>query len=173
MQASHKLKIIVFWDVAPYSLVVVYWHFRGAYCCSPDDGGSKWLWNISQHLPNYMAQHLRRQPSSYLSPWEPEISSGHKIQSFCWLPVVSVYFTRGCCPSVIKVCMFYLLHWVFQLDTKVLFWFCGVTAKPWLTPFSEIMKNWLSIKFHRFYNISEHEHLVKNNTYLAKDLADV
>jgi hypothetical protein len=39
-----------------------------------DDGGSKLLWNISQYLPDYMVQHPRRQPSSYLSLWQPEIS---------------------------------------------------------------------------------------------------
>jgi hypothetical protein len=31
-------------------------------------------WNIGQFLPDYMAQHPRRQPSSYLSPWETDIS---------------------------------------------------------------------------------------------------
>jgi hypothetical protein len=33
---------------------------------SPDDGGSKDLWNVGKILPDYMAQQPRRQPSSYL-----------------------------------------------------------------------------------------------------------
>jgi hypothetical protein len=40
----------------------------------PDDGDSKYLWNVSKLLPDYKAQQPRRQ-SSYLLPWEPEISS--------------------------------------------------------------------------------------------------
>jgi hypothetical protein len=43
------------------------------YC--PDDGGIKHLWNISKLLPDYMVQHPRRQSSSYLLLWKPEISS--------------------------------------------------------------------------------------------------
>jgi hypothetical protein len=42
----------------------------------PDDGGSKILWNIGKLTPDYTAQQPRRQPSSYSSPWEPEISQG-------------------------------------------------------------------------------------------------
>jgi hypothetical protein len=40
----------------------------------PVDGGSKLLWNVGECLPDYTAQHPRRQPPSYSSPWEPEIS---------------------------------------------------------------------------------------------------
>jgi hypothetical protein len=40
----------------------------------PDDGGSKHLWNVGKLQTDYTAQHPRRQPSSYSSPWEPEIS---------------------------------------------------------------------------------------------------
>jgi hypothetical protein len=69
-------KMVVFWVVAPCSLVEVYQRFRGA--CRvmskhPDDG-SKHLWNIGKLLPDYMAQQPRRQPSSYLPLWEPEVS---------------------------------------------------------------------------------------------------
>jgi len=40
---------------------------------SPENGGSKHLWNVDQLLPEYTAQHSRRQTSC--SPlWEPEIS---------------------------------------------------------------------------------------------------
>jgi hypothetical protein len=37
--------------------------------------GSKHPWNVSQYLPDYTVQHPRRQPSSYSSPWEPEMST--------------------------------------------------------------------------------------------------
>jgi hypothetical protein len=42
-----------------------------------DDGGSKHLCNVGKLLPDYTAQQLRRQLSSYLPPWEPEISRGN------------------------------------------------------------------------------------------------
>jgi hypothetical protein len=54
----------VFWDVTPCSDE---YH--------PDDGGSKHLWNIRKLLPDYTAQHSRRQSSSYSPPWEPKISA--------------------------------------------------------------------------------------------------
>jgi hypothetical protein len=47
------------------SLVDTNQHFRRA--SGPDDGGSKFLWNISQYLSEYLAQDPRRQPSSYSS----------------------------------------------------------------------------------------------------------
>jgi hypothetical protein len=62
-----SIKMAVFWFVALCSLVEVYWHSRGACCLHrPDDRGSRHLWNISKPLPDYMAQQLRRQPSSNL-----------------------------------------------------------------------------------------------------------
>jgi hypothetical protein len=39
---------------------------------SPDDGGSKDLWNSGKLLPDYTALQPRRQPSSYPPPWEPQ-----------------------------------------------------------------------------------------------------
>jgi hypothetical protein len=66
---------LVFWVVAPCSLVEVYRHFGGACCLHrPDNGDSKHLWNVSKFLPDYTAQQPRRQSSSYSPPWEPEIS---------------------------------------------------------------------------------------------------
>jgi hypothetical protein len=62
------LKMTVFWDVALCSLMEVYRCFRG----------SKHLWNVSKLLPDYMAQHPRRQPSSYSPLWETEIPP-------CWV----------------------------------------------------------------------------------------
>jgi hypothetical protein len=40
----------------------------------PDDGGSRYIWNVSQFLVDYTTQHSRRQTSSYSSLCEPEIS---------------------------------------------------------------------------------------------------
>jgi hypothetical protein len=39
-----------------------------------DDGGSKYLWNFGPLLRDSEVQHPRRLSSSYLPPWEPEIS---------------------------------------------------------------------------------------------------
>jgi hypothetical protein len=39
----------------------------------PDDGGSKYLWNVGKLLPDYTPLQPRRQPSSYSPPWESEI----------------------------------------------------------------------------------------------------
>jgi hypothetical protein len=39
----------------------------------PDDGGSKYLWNVGKLLPDYTALQPRRHPSSYSPPREPEI----------------------------------------------------------------------------------------------------
>jgi hypothetical protein len=75
----HTMKT-VFWNVVPCSLVDVNWCFRSA-CCfhyqgnCPDDTG-------------YMVQHPRRQSSSYLSLWEPQIPfSVHTVLEYdYWHP---------------------------------------------------------------------------------------
>jgi hypothetical protein len=59
------MKITAFWDIASCSLVEIDRRFRGAYC----------LWKVGQFLPDYKTKHPKRQPSSYLPPWEPEISA--------------------------------------------------------------------------------------------------
>jgi hypothetical protein len=48
---------IVFWDVLPCKIIVDR-RFRGTYC--PDDGGSKYLWNVGRQL-FYTAVQPRRQ----------------------------------------------------------------------------------------------------------------
>jgi hypothetical protein len=55
-----SMKITVFWDVAPCSLVEVYRRFGGAYCLQLQ-GDVK---AVGKLLPEYTAQHPRRQPSS-------------------------------------------------------------------------------------------------------------
>jgi hypothetical protein len=47
----------------------------------PDGGDSEHLWNVGKLLPDYTSQHLRRQPSSYSRPWEPEISPNISVPS--------------------------------------------------------------------------------------------
>jgi hypothetical protein len=72
------MKMAVFWLVALCGLLEVYRLFRAAYCLTmgrPDDGGSKYLWNVGKLLPDYTTQHPRRQPSASSPPWETEISS--------------------------------------------------------------------------------------------------
>jgi hypothetical protein len=44
-----------------------------------DDGGSTDLWNVGKLIPVYTALQPRRQPSSYLAPWEPE-NTQHIVQ---------------------------------------------------------------------------------------------
>jgi hypothetical protein len=57
-----SMNVSLFWNVAPYSLVDTDRHFRGAYCLYHQ--GSKLVWNVGQYLPDDMAQHPRRPPSS-------------------------------------------------------------------------------------------------------------
>jgi hypothetical protein len=52
-----SMKMVVFWDVTPCSLLEGYRRFSG-------DGGNTHLWNVGQFLPDKMAHHLRRQSSS-------------------------------------------------------------------------------------------------------------
>jgi hypothetical protein len=49
----------------------VYRRFRGACCLHhhrPDDGGSKYLWNVGKLLPDYTAQHPRRHIQKWFCP---------------------------------------------------------------------------------------------------------
>jgi hypothetical protein len=64
------MKMAVFRDVAPCSLVEVYQCFRDPCCLhhqgdESDDGGSKDLWNVGKLLLDYTALQPRWQPSSY------------------------------------------------------------------------------------------------------------
>jgi hypothetical protein len=73
-----RTKMAVLWVVEPCSLVEVYQRIRGPCCLHHqgdrrDDGGSKDLWNVGKLLPDYTVLQPRRQPSSYSSPWEPQI----------------------------------------------------------------------------------------------------
>jgi hypothetical protein len=62
--------VTVFRDVALCCLVEIYDFSNDR----PDDGGSKHLWNVCQFVQDCKAQQPRRQPSSYSTPWEPEVS---------------------------------------------------------------------------------------------------
>jgi hypothetical protein len=69
-----KLKMNACWDVVPHSPVEAYQCCRGTYAPTirrmnnMNDRGSKHLWNTSKLLPDYTAQHPRRQSFSYLLP---------------------------------------------------------------------------------------------------------
>jgi hypothetical protein len=67
MYNNSLVKMVVFWVVAPCSLVEVYQRFRGP-CCLHHQGDESYLL-----LPDYTALQPRRQPSSYSPPWEPQI----------------------------------------------------------------------------------------------------
>jgi hypothetical protein len=52
--------------------------WSGTHC--PADGGSMHIWNVGKFLQDYIEQHPKRQLSSYLLLWEPEISlNSHTI----------------------------------------------------------------------------------------------
>jgi hypothetical protein len=58
---------IVFWDVLPCKIII------------PDDGGCTYLWNVGRQL-FYTAVYPRKQFwTSYLPPWELEISPWDKL----------------------------------------------------------------------------------------------
>jgi hypothetical protein len=77
------MKMAVFWVVAPCSLVVVYRCFRSTCCLHhqvtyrPDDGGSKYLYNVGKLLPDYTTLQARRQPS-------PAYTVYCKFSCFCF-----------------------------------------------------------------------------------------
>jgi hypothetical protein len=57
--AASIMKMTVFWDAAPCSLIEIYRRFRGV-THRPDDGSSKHLWNISQILWHYTVKYPTR-----------------------------------------------------------------------------------------------------------------
>jgi hypothetical protein len=57
-------KMAVFWVVATHR---------------PDDGGSTDLWNFRKLIPVYLALQPRKQPSSYISPWEHQVKQDTKL----------------------------------------------------------------------------------------------
>jgi hypothetical protein len=76
LKSKYRIKMAVFWVTVPCSLVEVYRRFRGTcylHHQGDDDWGSKHHWNVGKLLPDYTAQQLRIQSSSYLPPWEPQI----------------------------------------------------------------------------------------------------
>jgi hypothetical protein len=70
---SMCIKVDVFCDIEPYSLVDIERRFRGTYCFHyyrPDDGGSKNFWTVRLFLRNIPED---SEWSSYSTLWEPEI----------------------------------------------------------------------------------------------------
>jgi hypothetical protein len=96
------MKMAVFWDVAPCSLVDVDWCFRGAYCLH-HQGRECWrwrqhLWNIAQFLPDYTAQY----PSRLHARRRDNLKSHTKV-SF-----VELFFTVSCFFSFVTAHSFLL-----------------------------------------------------------------
>jgi hypothetical protein len=100
------------------SLVEVYRRFRGACWLqyqgdNPDDAGSKHLWNVGKLPPDCTVLQPRRQPSSYLLLWEPEISLSI---IFTWVPT---YEMNNCAFRVKEVECDKLLK------TRYCIWYAG------------------------------------------------
>jgi hypothetical protein len=84
-----SMKMTVFWDVAPCSLVKVERRFRGAYCSIiraflrklspspsfPEDIGKMFLRNAGNHLQDYTASQIRRLQSTFSTPRAVRTSS--------------------------------------------------------------------------------------------------
>jgi hypothetical protein len=74
----NNIKFHFYLDICKYSLIsaisllLSYTTLKMAVCLH--SGGSMLLQNVGQYLPDYMEQHLTRQPYSYALPREPSIS---------------------------------------------------------------------------------------------------
>jgi hypothetical protein len=129
-QINGYLKMAVFWVVAPCSLVEVYQRFRGPCCLRHQrDGGNKDLWNVGKLLPDYTALQPRRKPSSYSSPWEPQILNGYLFHIF--LLVQDRVHWQAFVNMVINV-IFHVL--TVASMKKTVFWVvapCGMVDTDW------------------------------------------
>jgi hypothetical protein len=105
-----NIKMIAFWDIAPCSLVGVDRCFGGAYCLhhQGDESWSPWWWSQyspMKHQSTPMKLHgiiLHRLSSSYLPPWEPEISYiDINFQKFILYLAVSFYRCFKYCTSLV------------------------------------------------------------------------
>jgi hypothetical protein len=76
-----SMTITVTWDVGPCSLAEVYRRFRGACCLHHQDDDS-----VGNLLPDYTAQHPRRQSSTILN--QAKLQS---IMVLCWYAVHVLY----------------------------------------------------------------------------------
>jgi hypothetical protein len=75
---TNNISMAVFWVVAMCSLVEVYQHFRGALC----------LHHQGDLSSDNMVLQPRRQPSSYLLPWEPQILQMISHSKVSWVTEV-------------------------------------------------------------------------------------
>jgi hypothetical protein len=84
------VKMTILWGVALCSLLEVEWLLRALYGLHhhhPNDGGSKLIWNFGQLLPDFTAQHPRRQLSLYSLPGELEISLSVSVDENLYLRI--------------------------------------------------------------------------------------
>jgi hypothetical protein len=110
-----SIKMAVFWDVAPCSLVEVCRCFRDIYCLQTAIRAlmmdSKNHWNISQYVPDYIAQHPRKQTSSFRRSGQIPGSHNDKYSLY------SEWCTEHCIP----VC-FYTIRFVHRLMRRMYEW---------------------------------------------------
>jgi hypothetical protein len=91
---SHDGEDAVFWVVAPCSVVgftdvseeLYSLHHQGD---DRGDEGSKLLGNVGQYIPDYTMLRPRRQPPSYSSPWELQISLKKNFIKCLWIEHVA------------------------------------------------------------------------------------
>lgn len=106
-------KMTGLWNVTPCRLVDSGRHFRGVYY--PDDGGSKFLWNVGQNPSICTVQHSRNQSSSHSSIIELPIYVEYFIFRFCfycWL--LEFWDTDGGCEEYSTKLFLFLpnkVHW--------------------------------------------------------------
>jgi hypothetical protein len=84
-----KYQTIALWDIVPYSLTEVDWHFRGVYCLHQhlDNEGSMHLLKVGLLKRDYAALYHTKLSSSYSLLWESEISeeiSGLRMKNKIW-----------------------------------------------------------------------------------------
>jgi hypothetical protein len=92
------MKMAVFRVEGQRSLIVVYRRFIGTFCFhrqgDPDDGGSKYLWNVGKLLPHNAALQPRRQPSLQY-PCEPYFRNNLRTFFTFFSLVLSCVFSVG------------------------------------------------------------------------------
>jgi hypothetical protein len=86
------------------SLVEVY-HRLGS-----SNGGSTDFWNVGKLIPVHTAQYLRRQPSLYSRPWEPEIPP--IVGTFSQIIVID--FSKFYRNMIIQLHINLMLKWQFR-----------------------------------------------------------
>jgi hypothetical protein len=122
----------------------------------PDDGGSMYLWNISQHSIRNMAVHPRIFWASYSLPWEHEISQGYFTS---WLYCLCYQVSMKSFKEHEFLCMIltsrkfyvYMKSWLFNvhilmyvlIEICIWYWQWGVPYRCWCWTEAVFSEGWL------------------------------